>query len=318
MNRREFLRGTVGVGAAAFAAGGVSGCRTSAETSAVCGGETSVFISDLHIGGANKSLEYTQQRFSKVVDAILAMNPRPKRVVCFGDIAMSFGLAVDYATSKPMLKRLEAAGIELHLTMGNHDRRSAFFREWPEYLEKPLVPGRCTQVVDLGGCDLVLLDTLKGADDRAETDMGPVSGTIDAAQLAWLESWVAAAKRPFFVGSHQFRDLYVDGKNPIYRVAGSKWFTGWIYGHDHSWCSDIRVISWKDSRVVQTLALPSTGLWGDIGYVVFRTAASGAIAELHQDDFYFRTPTAVVPRPALWDARVADAKGNTCRFCWNA
>ena len=312
VNRREFIF----AGAGLAAAGMTAGCL-SAEGGKGCG-DASVFISDLHIGGANKALEYTQQRFAKVVDAILAMKPRPRRVVCFGDVAMTFGLAVDYAVSKPMLKRIEAAGIELHITMGNHDRRSAFFREWPEYLVSPLVPGRCTRVVDLGGCDLVLLDTLKGADDRAETDMGPVEGTIDAEQLAWFESWVAAAKRPFLVGSHQFRDLYIDKPKPLMRAAASKWFVGWIYGHDHSWCPDVGIADWGKSRAVPTLALPSTGLWGDIGYVVFRTCPGGAVAELHQDDFYFTTPTSIVPRPPMWDARVADAQGKRMHFRWGA
>ena len=314
MKRRDFIFAGMGI-----AAGMTAGCRGAEALRAEGGkgcGDATVFISDLHIGGANKALEYTQQRFAKVVDAILAMKPRPRRVVCFGDVAMTFGLAVDYAVSKPMLKRIEEAGIELHITMGNHDRRSAFFREWPEYLVNPLVPGRCTRVIDLGGCDLVLLDTLKGTDDRAETDMGPVEGTIDAAQLAWFESWVAAAKRPFFVGSHQFRDLYIDKPKPLKRAAASKWFVGWIYGHDHSWCPDMSVADWGKSRIVPTLALPSTGLWGDIGYVVFRTCPGGAVAELHQDDFYFTTPTSIVPRPAAWDARVADAQGKRMHFRW--
>ena len=310
--RREFILACAGV------ATGLAGCQTSTAQKGGFGGETTVLISDLHIGGANKALEYTQGRFTKVVDAILAMDPLPRRVVCFGDIAMTYGLDVDYAVSKPMLKRIEAAGIELHLTMGNHDRRSAFFREWPEYLANQVVPGRCTRVVDLGGCDLVLLDTLKGTDDRAENDMGPVEGTIDGPQLEWFDSWVAAAKRPFFVGSHQFRDLYIDKPKPLMRAAASKWFVGWIYGHDHSWCPDVGIADWGKSRAVPTLALPSTGLWGDIGYVVFRTCPGGAVAELHQDDFYFTTPTSIVPRPPMWDARVADAQGKRMHFRWGA
>ena len=305
MNRREFLGGAAFLGAAAA----TGGCMATQSTSSRRGGETTVLISDLHVGGANKQLEYTQPRLNKVVDAILTMRPRPRRVVCFGDVAMSYGLAVDYAASKPILKRIVDAGIELHLTMGNHDRRSAFFREWPEYAENQTVSGRCTRVVDLGGCDLVLLDTLKGTDDRAENDMGPVDGTIDDAQLAWFEAWIAAAKRPFFVGSHQFRDLYIKGEKPIKRAAKSGWFCGWIYGHDHSWCPDVTVTSWGQPKIVPTLALPSTGLWGDIGYVVLTTTATEAVAELHQDDFYFSTPTSVVPRPRFWDARVTSNKG---------
>ena len=307
MNRREFLMGAMCAGM------GGAGC----SSLQMAGGQDenlSVFISDLHVGGANKNLEYTGPRLEKVIDEILAMRPRPKRVVCFGDIALSYGLAADYAASRPILKRIEAAGIDLHLTMGNHDRRSSFLKYWPEYGERALVPGRFTQVISLGSADLVLLDTLKGADDRAENSMGPVEGTIDSAQLAWFEKYVSGAKRPFFVGSHQFRDLYIEGAKPITRAAKSDLFVGWIYGHDHSWCSDLAIASWGRHRIYPTLALPSTGLWGDIGYVVFRTDADGATAELVQSDFYYQTPTAHAVPPRFWAARVKDNQGRSTRF----
>ena len=185
--------------------------------------------------------------------------------------------------------------------------------DWLEHVRQFHQIG-CEAVGRSGGCDLVLLDTLKGADDRAENDMGPVDGTIDAAQLAWFEAFVAAARRPFFVGSHQFRDLYIDGEKPISRAAKSAFFAGWIYGHDHSWCPDVSVASWKQNLIAPTLALPSTGLWGDIGYVLFRTEHDGAVAELVQSDFYFQTPSAYETRPRYWDVRVRENQGKTARF----
>lgn len=309
MNRREFISGTLAVGAAA------GGCR-SFNAAGGTDENFSVFLADLHVGGANRALEYTHGRLSRVVDEILSMKPRPKRVVCFGDIGLSYGLAADYAASKPILQRLADAGVELHITMGNHDRRSAFLEYWPEYGKNQLVPGRFTRVVSLGSADLVLLDALKGSDTRADNDMGPVEGTIDPAQLKWFEDFVAKASRPFFVGSHQFRDLYIEGPSPISRAAKSRYFVGWIYGHDHSWAPDIRVASWRDHLVYPTLSLPSTGLWGDIGYVLFRTDRDGASAELVQSDFYFQTPTAHKTRPRFWDARLRDNQGKTMRFAF--
>jgi len=319
LNRRTFLKGAAWMSVVAAAAGCVG--KNALKCGCGCGADgtdndLSVFVSDLHVGGANPKYAYTQERLSRVVDEILAMSPRPKRVVCFGDVGLSFGLAADYAVSKPILQRLADAGIELHLTMGNHDRRSAFLESWPQYAKDQLVPGRFTRVVSLGCADLVLLDTLKGSDDRAEDDMGPVEGTIDSAQLKWFEDFVATAKRPFFVGSHQFRDLFIEGEKPISRAAKSPRFVGWIYGHDHSWCPDIQVASWARHQIYPTLALPSTGLWGDIGYVLFRTDADGATASLVQRDFYFQTPTAHPVRPAYWDVRTQDNQGKTMRFAF--
>ena len=308
--RRDLLVGLAG----AAAGTAMADCR--AFTAGAVDDSLSVFVSDLHVGGANPTYAYTQRKLMRVVDEILVMSPRPKRVVCFGDIGLSYGLAADYAASKPVLQRLADAGIELHLTMGNHDRRSNFLKCWPDYAKSPLVPGRFTQLVSLGFADLVLLDTLKGADERADDDMGPVEGMIDQAQLAWFESFVAQAKRPFFVGSHQFRDLYVEGKRPLACAAKSRYFVGWVYGHDHSWCPDLGIASWGEHRIVPTLALPSTGLWGDIGYVIFRTDADGATASLVQNDFYFQTPTAHSVRPRFWDVRMRGNQGKSMRFAF--
>ena len=311
MGRRGFLREIAGVSVGTALAGCVSGAAKGGFDDSL-----TVFVSDLHVGGVNHTYDYTHGRLARVVDAILAMRPLPRRVVCFGDIALSFGLEADYAVSKPMLQRLVDAGIELHLTMGNHDRRSAFLRHWSEYGANQLVAGRFTSVFSLGHADMVLLDALKGTDDRAEDDMGPVDGTIDPAQLEWFENFVAQAKRPFFVGSHQFTDLYIDGAKPITRAAKSPFFSGWIYGHDHSWCPSVRIASWGGGQMCPTLALPSTGLWGDIGYVTFRTDADGATASLAQDDFYFRTPTSCAVRPRYWDVRTRDNNGRTVRFAF--
>ena len=82
MNRRNFIKGTAWMGAAAFAGGCVSDGVSSGGTDE----NLSVFISDLHIGGANPALGYTHARLNRVVDEILAMRPLPRRVVCFGEL----------------------------------------------------------------------------------------------------------------------------------------------------------------------------------------------------------------------------------------
>ena len=307
-SRREFLQG-----AALAAAGALSGCAT------VDGRgrdpNFSVLVSDLHVGP--DGCGYTYGRLEKVVDEILSMRPLPKRVVCFGDIALTYGRPGDYVRSRPLLMRLVDAGIELHMTMGNHDRRSAFYASWPEYAGRSPVRGRLAEVVDLGYADLVLLDALRGTDDRPLNSMGPVDGLVDGEQLKWLKGWLAAAKRPFFVGSHQFRDLRVEGcATPLRLLEGCRHAVGWIYGHDHAWCPDVGVVSWGRHAILPTLALPSTGLWGDIGYVKFHTSPDGALAELVQDDFYFQTPTAHAVRPAFWDVRLRENQGKQTRFAF--
>ena len=302
MSRRDFVLGS--------AALPVLGAR-SGLAGEPCGAfdeSLAVVVSDLHVG-AEADFAYTREALSRTVDEILAMRPLPRHVVCLGDVALSFGLEADYAVSKPILGRLVKAGIDLKMTMGNHDRRSAFLKHWPEYASTSPVPGRIVSVVSLRDADLVLLDALKGADDRKDDDYGPVEGTIDPAQMAWLEGWMAKATRPFLVCTHQGVDLYMEGEKFAKRVWKHRHAAGWIYGHDHEWLPNYRICNWASSDTLPVLAVPSAGLWGDIGYVLLRTSPTQAVAELVQRDFYFPNPTRAAKRPLAWDRRLKDHAG---------
>ena len=136
-------------------------------------------------------------------------------------------------------------------------------------------------------------------------------------QLEWFKQWVAAAKRPFFVGSHHLRDLDGGKTPPAFLVGESDFACGWIHGHNHMWDPGWTVASWGRNKALPVLALPSAAQSGDIGYVVFRTSPDGAEAELVQEDFYFQTPTAHAVRPRAWDVRVAQNQGARARFAFN-
>lgn len=305
MTRRFFLGA-----AAAFAGGGCRSMFTGAKRD--YDDSLTVLISDPHVGGTSYCQKYQADRLRKVVGEILAMDPLPRRVLCFGDLAWTAGWRLDYQFSKPILQPLIDAGIDFRVTMGNHDRRSHFLESWPEYAKSSPVPGKIVSVVPLADADFVMLDTLKGSDDRGEREMGPVEGVLDGDQLDWLEDWMKKAKRPFFLGAHHFDDLNVPGKFILTRMTeASPYAVAWVNGHSHAWISRARVASWSQRRVLQVLTLPSTGHWGDIGYVTLRTSPSGACAQLHQDDFFFSTPDS---RPAFWKQRIADNDGLKAHF----
>lgn len=297
LSRRSFMMGAAAVPVLNGCKGIVGGASGGFDDSKV------VIISDLHIGMLEK-FAYTRAALNRIVDEILAMDPKPRHVVCLGDVALTYGLDVDYELSKPILRRITDAGINLKITMGNHDRRSAFLKCWPEYAKESPVPGRIVSVVSMRDADFVLLDALRGTDDRATNDMGPVDGTIDEAQLAWLEEWMAKTTRPFFVGTHQGVDLYLKGEKFAKRLGKHRHAVGWIYGHDHEWLPNYRICNWGSSDTMPVLAVPSAGLWGDIGYVILTTSPTGAVAELVQSDFYFPRPVAAAERPLAWDYRV--------------
>ena len=141
IGRRSFL----GLAAATGAAGCISnpapavGEKRSQQAATLPGGKDenlTVFVTDIHVSGLPDAFPKPCERLSRFVDEVLAMNPRPARVVSLGDLAYLHGLPEDYAKSKPLLKKLADAGIELVFAMGNHDRRSAFKEAWPEYVAK--------------------------------------------------------------------------------------------------------------------------------------------------------------------------------------
>ena len=319
MTRRSFF-----IGAAATAAAPV--VAKAMRTGDCVDENLSVFISDIHVSGEGikgtawgDQPTYQNSRFEKTVDEILAMRPRPKRVVCFGDVSLWFGFRADYAASLPGFKRLTDAGVEVYITMGNHDRRESFLEYHPSYAKSSPVPGRIVSVVDLGTCDLILLDSLNQT-GKKEGDPNAVPGAIDAAQWDWLKAESKRRTRPFLCGAHHSpREMTreIDGKkaNVLSILNENPKFRGWIHGHDHRWSTDYYLKSWDSPEVVREAVLPSTGWWGHIGFAVLRTYADRAVLELKADDFYFPKPLeAGQARPAQWDAIIAENRNQSCTF----
>ena len=321
LTRREFFIGAAAVTAAPVVAQAM-------RTADFVDENLSVFLSDVHVAGAGIKTKWGEQPayqnplFEKAVDEILAMRPRPKRVVCFGDIALWFGYAKDYEASLPGFRRITDAGIELYLGMGNHDKRQVFLKYYPSYAKSSPVPGRIVSVVDLGTCDLILLDSLKEGAPEEGTD-NAVDGTIDRAQWDWLKAECMKRTRPFLCGAHHPPSevtLEADGKRQqgvLSFLRQAPFFRGWIQGHDHTWKTDFFKKSWGDRDVYRLAVLPSTGWWGDIGYGVMRTYADRAELSLVENDFFFPVPLKEgEARPAQWDAIVAENRGRRCTFTY--
>lgn len=291
ISRRSFLLGAT----ATFAVG--NGCVTMQKT---VDDNLTVFLADLHVRNA-KSYQY--RFFAGMVEDILAMNPRPKRAVVFGDLAYLCGLKSEYETSRRLLDRLLDAGMELTIGMGNHDRRSAFLDVWPEYRTRTLVPGKIVTSTNLGAVDLLMLDGLQGSDERAADDMGPVNGKLDAGQQEWLYDYLAKLKRPTVLASHfPISDMCGTGRRLVSRLRDYPGVVGYIYGHKHRWDPHWVQYGWGMNKFLRYLCLPSTGHWGDIGYVTFRTSEHKAEARFVQKDFFFCAPVASgTSRPQAWD-----------------
>lgn len=325
MNEKTLTRRSFFLGAAAAAA--TPAVAQAMMTATGVDENLSVFISDIHISGENVKGRwgvqptYQNPLLAKAVEEILAMRPRPKRVVCFGDIALWFGHDADYAAAKSLLQPIGDAGIELHLAMGNHDHRDSFLRAFPAYGKASSVPGRIVSVVDLGAADLLLLDSLQEAPGGAGAG-NPVPGAIDRAQWDWLREEAKRRTRPFFCGAHHSpkeMTQTIDGKqaNVLSLFRDTPLFSGWIMGHDHSWSKTYFMQDWGSRRLYRMAVLPSTGWWGDIGYAAMRTFPDRAELSLVQRDFFFPRPLAKdEKRPRAWDEVIAENRGQVCTFVY--
>ena len=315
LSRRSFVKSAFALGALP-----VAGYLSAKETVGVAvDPNLSVFLSDIHVSGKNVKGQPTYQNplFAKVIDQVLAMNPRPKRALIFGDVALWNGRSEDYAESAPMIQRLKDAGIEVYLTTGNHDHREPLFRFHPRQKEITPVPGRVVSVVDVGTADFVLLDTLK-ENPKGEGSGNAVDGGLDEAQADWLLAYAKAAKRPFFCGAHHpSRELTVRGKKLLQHLETNPMFAGYVHGHNHRWYKEWFHFGYSKPHVVRSACLPSTGWWGNIGFATFRTQSDRATLSFVQNDFFFPKPLAEgQSRPREWDQIIREAEGDFCTFLY--
>jgi len=251
-------------------------------------------FSDLHVT-TQAGNPHQREGFSQCVNAVIACNPRPANALFFGDLAFQIGDPDDYRLLKALVKPLEDAGIHWHACFGNHDRRAAFFSVFPERQQaSPPVTDRLITIVTTPHADFILLDSCLE---------GPVNGAIDDAQRAWLQTTLSHATKPVFVGAHHpLKETAIADL-----LAANACCKGYVFGHVHAWKQ-------QRQQDVHTLSLPSTGHWGDIGYVLVKLSADEAVFTLNQRDYYTprpaATPEEIQPK---WLERVQKNAGSQWR-----
>ena len=148
-------------------------------------------ISDLHIKPP-RQLAYGRVDTAKALDrCVVALNgfrPRPDLVVISGDLADT-PTAGEYEYLKRLLAPLELPFVSIP---GNHDSREMMRAAFPQAYA--FSSGPLNQRVEIGGLDLVLLDS---------SVHGKPHGELDAPTLLWLEATLAASgERPALVFLH--------------------------------------------------------------------------------------------------------------------
>lgn len=264
-------------------------------------------ISDLHTNPEG----YQPARLERTVADILKLDPLPRNVIALGDLAYLTGKPAEYARLKEILVPLEAAGIHITLGMGNHDKRANFAEAFPAYAAASVMKERFVFVVETPRAEFIVLDSLQ---ESTSVHKWITPGAIDDAQREWLKDKLASCTdKPVFVMSHH--PLPEVGILPLLMECPR--CCGYIYGHNHVWNPGWSHVNYRDRDVLRTLCVPSTGHWGDIGFVLLDLEETQAVARLEQYEFFFPTPLPEgEAKPAQWTAIEAENKDAVCRFIY--
>ena len=318
-SRRDFLCGAVSAGSLAYGATIVNAVAETPPCAAEIDPNLSVLISDVHV-----PLPWSEQKYRtgreypwivgqirRFVGEILAMRPRPAHVFGFGDMSIAFSEEREYEIAAELLKPLADAGIELVMTVGNHDMREPFMKHLGKWTGMTPVPGRVVSVTSLPHFDLILLDSLKEPKSEDRGKYEALTGCdLGKEQRKWLEETLAAAKRPVIVGAHH--SARQAGLEKL--VVRSPNVFGYIHGHHHKWEQSYLFSGYSRTTVVRSQGLPSFGIDRDVGYALLRSFPDRAELEYVARDYYFPEMLAKADRPPLWDDIVRDNTGRRVAF----
>lgn len=147
--------------------------------------ETWFLFSDTHIAEdqAAVSREVNMaDHLKQAVKEVVALQEKEKAYGLFvnGDLALNEGTKGDYATFVELVKPLRHAGLDVHLTLGNHDHRENFWDGcWEIAKNEKLLPLKHIGVITSAVVNWVLLDSLD------VTNKTP--GVLGESQLAWVD-----------------------------------------------------------------------------------------------------------------------------------
>ena len=166
---------------------------------------------------------------------IIELNPRPSNLIINGDCAMSRGTEAEYKELLRLLEPIRAAGISVHITIGNHDNRDKLWKLLP-FLKKEQM-GIHADVIERPHANFFLLDSGR-------------KGILGEKQLNWLaQEHDQRTDKPALVFGHfnPYPNLGVrpikgmrDGSSLLRLLAAHKHARAYFYGHTHEWQQDQR------------------------------------------------------------------------------
>lgn len=249
LSRRRFLTRTL-----TGLAGALLGSRLGAAAPA---GDphTWALLSDPHIHADRAKMARginMAAQLATVVADVLRQPARPAGVLVNGDLSFNTGETPDYATFAELVAPLRAAGLPLHLGLGNHDHRERFWAALAgDATARRPVADRQVAIVRAERANWFLLDSL----DRTNS----TPGLLGEGQLAWLaEALDTHADRPALVMLHHnptpdpAKVTLIDEAALYAVLRPRRHVQAYFFGHSHRWSAT------RDPSGLHLVNLPTT------------------------------------------------------------
>ena len=251
INRREFIKGSLALGGTTITASPLS-AKAVGESVRLYQNRVAL-LADTHIsadpnqaypgtkwpGSPVKESDHERvnmaQSLATATTNVIALNPLPAHLIINGDCTMSRGTEAEYKELLRLLGPVRAAGITVHVTIGNHDNRENLWKLLP-FLKKEQM-GIHAEVIELPHANLILLDSGR-------------KGILGEKQMSWLAQELdERTDKPALVFGHfnpspnrGVRPIkgMSDGSALLKLLAKRKHARAYLYGHTHEWQQDRR------------------------------------------------------------------------------
>lgn len=276
-SRRRFLQATLASGA------GMLALRDARAKDPNTDPDSWALLADTHIAANREQIARDQRmaaNLERVGREICGLAKRPAGVLIDGDCAYLDGQSGDYRTLAELLEPLRAAGLPVHLALGNHDHRERFWAELARQ-DSPALAGRHASVIETPRANWFLLDSLQA------TNVTP--GVLGQEQRDWLaQALDARADKPALIVAHH----NLDPQNPkttgltdtdalLEVLAPRRQVKAYFFGHTHRW-------EQRERAGIHLINLPPVAYpfraADPLGWVHCRLQAGGASLELRSLD----------------------------------
>lgn len=207
-----------------------------------------------------------------VTSQITALAENPAAVFLSGDCAFESGKTADYGNFADLLKPLREEGMNVHLTLGNHDNRERFWDSLTAEKDAPRpLADRQAALFETPRANWFMLDSLE------KTELTP--GLLGHEQLEWLADTLDThTEKPAILIFHHNPGLLgkiggLRDTEALFKIIRPrKQVKTCIFGHTHDWHLH------EDASGIHMINLPPTA------YVFEEGKPSGWVRAILSDD----------------------------------